>query len=275
VRRLAAQHAVTAGLADRATDVALVASELATNSVRHGGGGGALRLWRQAAALICEVRDHGHVVDPLVGRRRPVGTQIGGRGLWVVNQLCDLVQVRSSTAGTTVRVHICSTSGERGPSSEGPIRVGRGRCHRRVVGKRATLSVDRIGNGMNASSGPDGLPTDELGGQEILVISSWREATRVVMTLTGELDITGTGRLATEVQRALTQTPIEALEIDLRGLSFADSSGLQAILTACETTRLAGVTFLVVGVSPVVSRVIHIAGVDNILLPTGEHKGPS
>jgi anti-sigma regulatory factor (Ser/Thr protein kinase) len=125
VRRLAAQHAVTAGLADRATDVALVASELATNSVRHGGGGGALRLWRQAAALICEVRDHGHVVDPLVGRRRPVGTQIGGRGLWVVNQLCDLVQVRSSTAGTTVRVHICSTSGERGPSSEGPIRVGR------------------------------------------------------------------------------------------------------------------------------------------------------
>jgi anti-anti-sigma factor len=128
---------------------------------------------------------------------------------------------------------------------------------------------------MNASSGPDGLPTDELGGQEILVISSRREATRVVMTLTGELDITGTGRLATEVQRALTQTPIDALEIDLRGLSFADSSGLQAILTACETTRLAGVTFRVVGVSPVVSRVIHIAGVDNILLPTGEHKGPS
>ena len=123
---------------------------------------------------------------------------------------------------------------------------------------------------MNASSGPHGLPTDELVGQEILVISSRREATRVVVTLTGELDMTGTGRLATEVQRALTETPIEALEIDLRGLSFADSSGLQAVLTAQETTRLAGVTFRVVGVSPTVRRVIHYAGVDNLLLPTDD-----
>jgi anti-sigma regulatory factor (Ser/Thr protein kinase) len=106
VRRFAAQHAVTAGLADRAADVALVAGELATNSVRHGGGGGTLRLWRQHAALICEVRDRGHVVDPLVGRRRPVDGQVGGRGLWVVNQVCDLVQVRSSPSGTTLRAHI-------------------------------------------------------------------------------------------------------------------------------------------------------------------------
>jgi anti-sigma regulatory factor (Ser/Thr protein kinase) len=106
VRRLAVQHAVTAGLADRAADVALVAGELATNSVRHGGGGGTLRLWRQHAALICEVRDRGHVVDPLVGRRCPVDGQVGGRGLWVVNQVCDLVQMRSSPSGTTLRAHI-------------------------------------------------------------------------------------------------------------------------------------------------------------------------
>ena len=80
---------------------------------------------------------------------------------------------------------------------------------------------------------------------------------------------TGTRRLATEVQHALTE-PIEALAIDLRGLSFADSSGLQAVLTAQETTRLAGVTFRVVGVSPVVRRVIYYAGVDNLLLPTDD-----
>ena len=29
----------------------------------------------------------------------------GGRGLWIANQLCDLVQVRSGAAGTTVRLH--------------------------------------------------------------------------------------------------------------------------------------------------------------------------
>jgi anti-anti-sigma factor len=122
---------------------------------------------------------------------------------------------------------------------------------------------------MNALSGPDGVSTDELGGQEVLVISSRREAAHVVVTLTGELDRDGTTRLSTEVQHALTDTPIEALAIDLRGLSFADWAGLQAVLTAQETTRLAGVTFRVVGVSPAV-RVIHYAGVDNLLLPTDD-----
>jgi anti-sigma regulatory factor (Ser/Thr protein kinase) len=106
IRHIATRHAATAGLADRATDVALVASELAANSVRHGGGRGVLRLWRQDRALVCEVRDRGHVVDPLVGRRRPVDGQVGERGLWVVNQICDLLQVRSSLSGTTVRAHI-------------------------------------------------------------------------------------------------------------------------------------------------------------------------
>jgi anti-sigma regulatory factor (Ser/Thr protein kinase) len=31
--------------------------------------------------------------------------QYGGRGLWIVNQLCDLVQIRSAPSGTVVRVH--------------------------------------------------------------------------------------------------------------------------------------------------------------------------
>ena len=111
MRHIATRHAVTTGLADRVTDVALVASELATNSVRHGGGRGVLRLWRQDRALVCEVRDRGHVVDPLVGRRRPVDGQVGERGLWVVNQICDLLQVRSSSSGTTVRAHISAVDG--------------------------------------------------------------------------------------------------------------------------------------------------------------------
>jgi anti-sigma regulatory factor (Ser/Thr protein kinase) len=34
----------------------------------------------------------------------PAPDREGGRGLYLVNQLCDLVQVRSSDQGTTVRV---------------------------------------------------------------------------------------------------------------------------------------------------------------------------
>jgi anti-sigma regulatory factor (Ser/Thr protein kinase) len=41
-----------------------------------------------------------------VGRARPTFDQESGRGLWMVNQLCDLVQIRSSPADTVVRLHM-------------------------------------------------------------------------------------------------------------------------------------------------------------------------
>jgi anti-sigma regulatory factor (Ser/Thr protein kinase) len=57
--------------------------------------------------LICEVRDTGRIADPLAGRRRPPADQLaGGWGLWIANALCDLVQLRTSSGGTTVRLHL-------------------------------------------------------------------------------------------------------------------------------------------------------------------------
>jgi anti-sigma regulatory factor (Ser/Thr protein kinase) len=89
---------------DKVSDLALAVHELATNSLRHGGGRGVLRVWEEPDALVCEVHDAGRVEDPLVGRRVPTERQEGGRGVWMANNLCDLVQMRSSEAGTTVRV---------------------------------------------------------------------------------------------------------------------------------------------------------------------------
>ena len=56
--------------------------------------------------LVCEVCDAGHISDPLAGRRRPTADATNGRGLWIANRLADLVQVRSTVAGTIVRVHV-------------------------------------------------------------------------------------------------------------------------------------------------------------------------
>ncbi|GAA2162512.1 sensor histidine kinase [Pedococcus bigeumensis] len=90
---------------DRAADLGLALHELGVNSVLHGRGSGTLRLWRTSQALVCEVADDGLVADPLAGRLAPGTEEPDGRGLWMVNQLCDLVQLRSSGEGTTVRVH--------------------------------------------------------------------------------------------------------------------------------------------------------------------------
>jgi anti-sigma regulatory factor (Ser/Thr protein kinase) len=107
VRVLTRDMGVRAGLAPgRICDLALAIDEVATNSIRHGGGKGVLRIWIEDDAVFCDVRDAGQVDDPLVGRRRPSPEQIGGRGMWLVNQLCELVQIRSSRAGTIVRLHL-------------------------------------------------------------------------------------------------------------------------------------------------------------------------
>jgi anti-sigma regulatory factor (Ser/Thr protein kinase) len=98
-------EAAEAGLSEaRAADFVLAASELSSNSVLHGGGSGTATIWREPEALFLEVHDAGLLEQPLVGRVRPMPTQEHGRGLWVANQLCDLMQIRSSPSGTRVRI---------------------------------------------------------------------------------------------------------------------------------------------------------------------------
>ena len=82
----------------------LAAHELATNSVVHGGGRGELAIWREPGALVVEVSDSGMIDDPLVGRGLLDLESENGRGIWMANQLCELVQVRSGLQGTQVRL---------------------------------------------------------------------------------------------------------------------------------------------------------------------------
>lgn len=107
VRNFIFAHAHQAGLSqNKLDDVVLVVNEIATNSLKYGGGGGLLRLWREVDAVVCEVGDAGKIDQPLAGRLRPTGDLEGGMGLWLANQLCDLVQVRSYKTGSVVRVRM-------------------------------------------------------------------------------------------------------------------------------------------------------------------------
>jgi anti-sigma regulatory factor (Ser/Thr protein kinase) len=106
VRMLVTSCASEAGLPDgRVTDLVLAASEVAANTLRHTGGTGTVWIWATAEEVICQIADSGRIDDPLAGRRRPA-SEANGQGLWVVNQLCDLVELRSGASGTTVRLHM-------------------------------------------------------------------------------------------------------------------------------------------------------------------------
>ncbi|MBA3808051.1 MAG: sensor histidine kinase [Solirubrobacterales bacterium] len=106
LRRTLSAWAGEHGLGAAATEeLVLAVNELATNSIRYGGGQGKLLSWHEGEALVCEVQDSGHIDDPLIGRSRPAPNEHTGRGLWLVHQLCDLVQIHSTPSGTAVRVH--------------------------------------------------------------------------------------------------------------------------------------------------------------------------
>ncbi|WP_432878770.1 anti-sigma factor RsbA family regulatory protein [Kribbella sp. CA-245084] len=90
---------------DRLEDLALALHEICTNSIRFGGGRGALAVWIADGSLICNVTDRGRIDDLLVGRVLPPLDGLGGRGVWLANQLCDLVQLRSGDDFTQVRLY--------------------------------------------------------------------------------------------------------------------------------------------------------------------------
>lgn len=107
VRRLVERLADACGLrGPRCGDLVLAVDEAAANSVRHGAGRGSFLGWEQDGTIVCEIADRGSFGDVMAGRRTPASGATSGYGLWLANQLCDLVQIRSLAGGSVVRLHM-------------------------------------------------------------------------------------------------------------------------------------------------------------------------
>lgn len=105
LRTAVASHAADLG-ADRhcAGYLTVIANELATNAIVHGGGEGRLRLWRTGSMIFCQVVDTGPGLPdaPTAGLRRPGLDERTGRGLWLVRQMSDQLEARAGPPGTTI-----------------------------------------------------------------------------------------------------------------------------------------------------------------------------
>ncbi|MEH1100192.1 ATP-binding protein [Micromonospora sp. CPCC 205561] len=115
LRHSVTSYARAAGLnGQRLDDFVLAVNELITNAVRHGGGRGWLRLWRQSEQLACEVSDHGQGISTqrLGDRSRPAADTAGGWGLWLARELSDSMAVETGEHGTTVRITAAVTTPE-------------------------------------------------------------------------------------------------------------------------------------------------------------------
>jgi anti-sigma regulatory factor (Ser/Thr protein kinase) len=107
IRAVVQRYANQAGLTEaRAIDLVLAVSEVAANTVKHAKSPGSLKIWYDASEIVCQLHDEGVITDPLAGHRQPSLDAQGGHGLWIVNQVCDQVELQSDETGTTIRLHM-------------------------------------------------------------------------------------------------------------------------------------------------------------------------
>lgn len=90
---------------DQVLDLTNAVRRLTEGSRTEAGRDLTVRMWDRPDVFVAEVADTTVTRDLLIGRRPP-RTPGDDDALWLANQVCDLVQVRSGDRGTTIRLHM-------------------------------------------------------------------------------------------------------------------------------------------------------------------------
>ena len=140
VRHFVAQCARSTGLDSRRNeDLVLAVCEVATNSIQHGGGAAGSTSGTKTASWSAPSATPAASTTRWPGATRPRPDQDRGRGLWIANQLCDLVQIRSGAAGTDVRLRMRFEGERAGRNALGRPDPGAARV-RRAAGRAAAAA---------------------------------------------------------------------------------------------------------------------------------------
>jgi anti-anti-sigma factor len=98
-------------------------------------------------------------------------------------------------------------------------------------------------------------------GQDLLTVRLLGDPGSRVVWLEGEVDLSTVASLVEALDVAIADRP-EVLLIDLRNVSFMDSTGLRSLLDAQEACRAIDCRLLLMRGSRPVERLMQIAGVD-------------
>ncbi len=99
---------------------------------------------------------------------------------------------------------------------------------------------------------------------EILEVVSADAGEQVTVSLKGELDLSTVAKVEEELRR-VEASAATLLVLDLSGLTFLDSTGLRAVITADERARAQGRRFVIVKGPDAVQRVFAITRLEERL----------
>src|SRR6185369_7828476 len=80
--------------------------EALANAIEHGGEARFVVVGRARGCLRAEVHDSGRAARIYIPRQPPSPEHDGGRGLWLMSQLADGLEICMTRDGTTVRIEV-------------------------------------------------------------------------------------------------------------------------------------------------------------------------
>ncbi|MEV5609716.1 STAS domain-containing protein [Streptomyces sp. NPDC052225] len=114
---------------------------------------------------------------------------------------------------------------------------------------------------------PDDAPEPAHGTLDVATAAG---PTGPVVSLSGDLDYESGPELLTAVN-ALSAPAGSTVTLDLSGVRFFDSGGINALLRARSRLQERGAELRVRRLSPVVERIFRITGLDAVLAPDAPH----
>jgi MEDS: MEthanogen/methylotroph, DcmR Sensory domain len=111
LRRFIVGSADAHGVAgDRADMLVLAVSEVGAYLKDRWPTSATVRTWEQPGAVVCDFRQPGASLDdPFLGLRPAELVPGDGDGLWLANQICDWMDIRSDAGGCTIQLQIPSS----------------------------------------------------------------------------------------------------------------------------------------------------------------------
>ncbi len=243
--------------ASAVTDAALVMSELLSNALRHAGPlpGSALRVaWDlDGDSVRVSVSDGGGSTRPELGE--PTPTTTGGRGLRIVAQLSRRWGTLCDGEGATVwaevlvmpleTVAVPAAAAESGLTRPGPI-----------ASANSQLAL-------NPATWLPGAGRGKVRLVELNVSSRFHDD-HTVVTICGEIDLYTAPRLHSELTGLLADGMPARVVIDMSGVEFCDSTGMNVLLSCLRRARERGGELEIAAPKPAVRKILQVTGLDSV-----------
>jgi anti-sigma B factor antagonist len=110
---------------------------------------------------------------------------------------------------------------------------------------------------------PSGCGTDRVRHVE-LKVSSQSHGDQVVVTASGEIDLYTAPRLQGELAGVLGSAATARIVVDLSGVEFCDSTGMNVLLSAMKRARERGGSLELAGPRPAVRKILQVTGLDSV-----------